>query len=158
MRTLINKINFSALSQGEQTEVYRIVKKAQMSQPVSDKEQKFIEDMASRGEKSNPDQLNKAWAALVSYCGVNAGYYVSEKLKEGIVDGAFPETKYFFSLTQAALAQAIKPLGGSPDRIEIIVDISEYECIRKSPIPHDHVVDFSVRGPEPIRFEAKESN
>lgn len=120
MNTLIVKINFSTLSQGEQIEVYRIVKKAQLCQPVSDKEQKFIADMASRGEKSNPDQLDKAWASLVAHIGINAGAYLNAKLEKAFTDSAIPGSEVIFSILQTALTQMIKPFGGCVDNIEMV--------------------------------------
>lgn len=148
MNTLIAKINFSALSQGEQANIYRIIKKAQMCQPVNNKEQKFIEDMASRSEKSKPDQLDKAWANLVAYVGVNAGSYIAAVFGKTDKAPIFPNTEALYTLPRAELVQMIKRVGGSLDKIEMIVDSRAWKVVWTSPIPHDRVVDFSVHGSE----------
>lgn len=122
MNDRIKKINFSRLSKGEQQEVYRNIAKAQMCQKLSVSEAKFIDSMALRGERSEPDQLNKTWAELVSNVGINAGFYVSKKVLNALEKsepGSDEREAWLFM--ELCLEKCLKPLGGSVEKTTFMV-------------------------------------
>lgn len=117
MNDKIKEINFSRLSKGEQQEVYRIIGKAQLCQELSVSESKFIDSMALRGERSEPDQLNKTWPELVSNVGINAGFYVSKKVNNALEEcepGSNERLAWLF--LELCLIKCLKPIGGSTEK------------------------------------------
>lgn len=113
MNETIRRINFSVLSSGEQKRVYQIIGRAQSCQAVSESDKQFLEDMASRGDKSNVQGFAHYWSDLVSYVGLNTGHFIAEKLRVNFVDRGNLLDFGVYTVLLTLLNENIERVGGT---------------------------------------------